>query len=266
MIFSLLDSLPSQSEYEYPASEYEYPANEYDPQEPAPTNSEPLVSSSSCTFNSSKQYTARNLIQYNPIACTLRDLIGTNDLVIGNAASLIENANGVPDSALLLNRGYLSLPYIYEFGSAGFTFSCWFKLLTKIPQASIFVFQDTTQNSGVELFLNTAISTWKLQYWNKGLKAVIDLSTGVGLNTWKHVAFIYSLKDKKAKVFFNWTNVGSFTFSATFSANENFIGRGTKSNNLIHAIYDDIRVYGEDLFTWTEVEDESKFEQPFIVV
>ena len=130
------------------------------------------------------------LQNYWPIAGSTIDVIGQMNMEIKLNGQLTTDRFGNPDSALLLNKGYASVPsgIYFDPATGGFTFMAWIKITSVNFYQTIFDFSLGQNADHILICFYQKSHILYFETYLLGSSQAISYFPQIELNKWHHIA------------------------------------------------------------------------------
>jgi hypothetical protein len=197
---------------------------------------------------------AAGLINYWPFYTNFTDIIGNISLYGGLNAYLTSDRSNRIGSALSLLNGYLNLQSGFYFIGQQFTLLLWIRVRNYNTWSKVIeVGNGASTDGSVMFFISGDSSTPQIKCLDNGnVYADVRSSQMLTLNTWEHLAFVYSYPS--AFIFINGAStVTSYTIqpskiATNISKNVNYVGKGTYGfDRNADADFDEIKIFNRAL-------------------
>lgn len=197
---------------------------------------------------------AAGLINYWPFYTNFTDIIGNISLYGGLNAYLTSDRSNRIGSALSLVNGYLNLQSGFYFIGQQFTLLLWIRVRNYNTWSKVIeVGNGASTDGSVMFFISGDSSTPQIKCLDNGnVYADVRSSQMLTLNTWEHLAFVYSYPS--AFIFINGVStVTSYTIqpskiATNISKNVNYVGKGTYGfDRNADADFDEMKIFNRAL-------------------
>lgn len=165
-----------------------------------------------------------------------------------------------PDSAIILNDGYFSIPDGVYFNSR-FTVSTWIRVVKFTPYARLFDFVDRINNENIIFSYSSQESASIMpsfkQFKTGSISGIsIYSNTKLRLGIWEYLSFVYFDTNAQIYVNGNLTAEGTIVITPNQILTENFLGKSSiYSIKNANANFDELKIYASAL-TYQEIIEE----------
>ncbi len=184
---------------------------------------------------------------------TMKDIIGSADMIQGNLTSFTMDRFGNVNSALALSGGWTHVPAGIYFDSPEFTISVWVFPINVGSASRIVDFANGPQNDNIIFTLATLHNLQPLSMFYSGSNTVFSTisAINISLNQWQFLASTFN--GTNARVYLNGTLVGesntqNYTQPFNIWRNSCYIGKSNwNGDGYSHSYLDDLRFYNKSL-------------------